>query len=297
MSSNPASPLRVWPGVLIVLLQWAALLIGNAFPGTPIQFYSMMGAPIVGTLLLLIWWVFLSRTRWRERGIGALIFITGVVAAFVLSHKTMLMALMIWGVPICCAAFVAAVALTRNGPEGRRRLATIGALAVVIITAMFFRGEGVRGSMAVDLAPRFSKTAEDRLLEQEALPRTGGAVAGDEAGLPETVAWPEFRGPRRDGVLPGVRIDEFSAESTPSEIWRRPIGPGWGSFSIWGDRLFTQEQRGEKELISCYRTTDGEPLWFHEDTARFEEPLAGPGPARRRRFIKGGSTPSAPPAC
>ena len=38
-------------------------------------------------------------------------------------------------------------------------------------------------------------------------------------------------------------------------MWRRPIGPGWSSFSVRGDRLYTQEQRGEDEIVACYRVS------------------------------------------
>jgi outer membrane protein assembly factor BamB len=45
-----------------------------------------------------------------------------------------------------------------------------------------------------------------------------------------------------------------------------------------GDLIFTQEQRGDDELVAAYRIRDGEPVWRHRDAARFYESNGGPGP-------------------
>jgi outer membrane protein assembly factor BamB len=110
---------------------------------------------------------------------------------------------------------------------------------------------------------------------------------GDEGAptLPPTVAstkqeadWSGFRGVNRDGVVHGVRIDTDWSQSPPVQLWTRAIGPGWSSFAVDGDLLYTQEQRGDDEIVAAYRVTTGEPVWRHRDGARFWESNGGAGP-------------------
>src|SRR5262249_30514574 len=121
------------------------------------------------------------------------------------------------------------------------------------------------------------------------VPATPAAVEkSPEPSTPSTtVDWPGFRGLHRDDIVAGVRIKTDWNASPPVAIWRRAVGPGWSSFAVHNGVLFTQEQRGPEEVVSCYSVTTGKPVWSHSDKARFWESNAGAGPRGTPTFYNG----------
>jgi outer membrane protein assembly factor BamB len=190
-----------------------------------------------------------------------------------------------------------------------RRASLVATIALASAAFTLVRTGGTSGSSPFDLHWRWTPTPEELLLAREpvALPRPPkgaalperrpaeptpapppnmkeaaatdkGPVPPPPATLETAAAWPGFRGAERDGVVRGVRVATDWAASPPVELWRRAIGPGWSSFAVQGDRLYTQEQRGDDELVSCYGVEAGEPVWRHGDPVRFWESNAGAGP-------------------
>src|SRR5690606_23604763 len=72
---------------------------------------------------------------------------------------------------------------------------------------------------------------------------------------------PEFLGPGRRPVFADVLLETDWKTHPPRELWRRPIGLGFGSFAVVGDFAVTQQQEGGDELVVCYEWRTGKPRW------------------------------------
>jgi outer membrane protein assembly factor BamB len=269
-------PLRLWPGIAAaVLLLLARFGVKLVVPGAH-GFFTGMTASFGCMLAVLLWWLFFSRAAWLER-LGALVLLgVASLATIKLSHESMWpAALATYALPIFFIVFVASVVATHRLPDARRRMALAATILVACGGWAFVRTDGVDGDHVFRFTWRWSKSAEERLL----------ARGSDEPTAPSTelapetgVAWPGFRGPARDGVVRGVTIATDWTESPPVALWRRPVGPGWSSFAVRNELVFTQEQRGDREVVACYDAATGEPVWRHENDVRFFESQGGPGP-------------------
>jgi outer membrane protein assembly factor BamB len=308
--------LRLWPGVVIVILQFL-VRFGLPLVGTEFTPYGVL-AGLAGGLAIVVWWLFFSRAPWLDRlgAVAVMILAMFTTSRFVhesIATGSMGMLLPVLATPILSLALVAWAAATRGLADRPRRAAMVATMLLACGSLVFIRTGGFTASFDNDLHWRWTKTPEERLLAQagdepiaptpatapsaapaptpapapaevpeERLP----AKAGDEpAALPltppaakEIVEWPGFRGRDRDGVIRGVRIETDWSASPPVELWRRLIGPGWSSFAVHGDLVYTQEQRGDDEVVSCYNLTTGEPVWRHRDAVRFWESNGGAGP-------------------
>ncbi len=100
----------------------------------------------------------------------------------------------------------------------------------------------------------------------------------DDTRLSQAAEVPQFFGPQRDGTVTGAKLSRDWSTRPPRELWRQPVGEGWSAFAVVGGLAFTQEQRGDDELVSCYHLFTGQLRWAHSDKARFSQWQSGDGP-------------------
>ena len=273
-------PVRVWPGLLIVALVAAAMIVpGLLWPRTPAHFVSLFAAPLVGAVAAVGWWTFAARVRGPFRWlVPALLFVPAVVVGAVW-YRGAEMAVAVYALPAVVTAWVLWLAVSWGAPGGVRRGGLVVAMLAVWAAVAMLRFDGADA----DLVPAFRwfwhPTEEERFAAER------GERAKPAPGAPEAQSvvvgpgdWPGFRGPARDGRVVGVTIDTDWAARPPELVWKHRVGPGWGSFAVVGGRAFTQEQRGTDEAVVCYAADTGAELWEHRTPGRFTEVIAGAGP-------------------
>jgi outer membrane protein assembly factor BamB len=307
------SPLRLWPGVTLVALQW--LIVCGVMLLAPDQTGVAIIVGIAAGLLVLLWWLFLSRASWVERFSAAALVVLAVVVVKPFIHQSIANGMMgfmrfVYGMPLMSLALVTWAAATRGRAATLRRR-SMAVLLLACLPLALVRTNGLSGSARSDFEWRWTPTAEERLLARgadespatitpprESAPKLPSSESGAKVqelrdSAPATteptsalverrvdgpVDWPGFRGPARDGVVRGVHVETDWVKTPPVALWRHPIGPGWSSFAVAGDVVYTQEQRGEEEVVSAYLLKTGAAVWRHRDRARFWESNAGPGP-------------------
>ena len=274
--------LRLWPAILIEVAYVVVAYGYKLFGSTNVQsFVGLAIVPLAAALLLVIWWLAASRAPVLDRLVGFVLYVAALTGV-VLSQKSNGPMLLAYALPAMTTGLVVLLVATYRLRWPMRRWVLVAFIVICGGTFAAMRVETIGGNLAPIVAWRWSLTPEER---SQALPR---AEAQGVAVLPAQLDpgdWPGFRGPARDGRLVGVR---FSTHWTkpPREIWRRKVGAAWSSFAAVGDYVFTQEQRGGEELVTCYRAATGEPVWVRQANARYKDTM-GLGPRATPAYAQG----------
>lgn len=119
---TPQKPLRLWPGVVAVALQWLVRFV------VPIVVPDAGGIAILGGLAgglaVAVWWLFFSRAPWFER-VGAIVLMAAALLATSrivhesIANGMMGMMLPILAIPVLSLALVASAAASRRLSSGR----------------------------------------------------------------------------------------------------------------------------------------------------------------------------------
>ena len=94
-------------------------------------------------------------------------------------------------------------------------------------------------------------------------------------GICQAVAddWPQWRGPKRDGVWreTGV-VEKFGAEQLPIQ-WRAEIGSGYSGPTVADGRVYITDRLTEPkqvERVHCFDTATGKPVWSYTYDCPYE---------------------------
>lgn len=284
-------PLRVWPALVLTAIIVLCRYVPPFIEGASSQYWFIpIFFPMMGSALILIWWLAASRATGREKGMGLLGIIVTLAVVIALSHPTMRGVLSSYlTLPLGMAGFALAAYVNRNQAPPRRLKGILLGMVLALSVSLLLRSGGVTGDYAFDLHPRWTQE-EGAGLWPAAKTATPAAPAGTAEAIDAAVAkagWPGFRGADRMGHASGPKVATDWKTTPPRLLWKKPVGAGWSSFAVAGEFAFTQEQRDAQEAVVCYELNTGKEVWAQSWAARFDDPMGGPGPRATPTLAEG----------
>jgi outer membrane protein assembly factor BamB len=103
-------------------------------------------------------------------------------------------------------------------------------------------------------------------------------LAGASVTIQALDDWPQWRGPRRDGVSAERGLLKAWPESGPPLAWKATgAGQGYSSFAVAGGRLYTLGAREDREHVIAFDVASGKRVWDAPHGQRFSNDR-GDGP-------------------
>ena len=100
-------------------------------------------------------------------------------------------------------------------------------------------------------------------------PPVDGLIASPEPG------WPQWRGPRRDGISNEKNLLPVWPQEGPKRIWRIDgLGAGWSSPIVTGERLYVTGDVGDDLVVFAFDLA-GKPIWRAENGKAWKGPYPG----------------------
>jgi outer membrane protein assembly factor BamB len=283
-----AKPPRYWPAVVMLAAYWTyAFTCRHLELSMGVLFLSRMVALLLLILSFSIWWLTNRRIPLGERWLTVAVTLAGAALAVPLTLSTLGPAVVVVGLLFVFTLGTVWLVASKKAASRVRRWGLWATILLVWGGCTLVRWNGLSGDQESDVHWRWERTAEELFLAEHS--RSTGGAADDSAAAVELTAgdWPEFRGPHRDGRIEerGLALDW---KTTPPRLaWKKRVGPSWSSVIVVGGRLYTQEQRGQAEVVVCYEAATGRELWAHEEAGRFTESVSGPGPRATPTFAQG----------
>ncbi len=274
-SSSDYKPLRIAIPILLLPMFFIAKKIPDWIEDGPSTIWMVSAfGPALISLVLIGWWVLLSRAHWKERVVGVLGIIGLLVVEQLFCHSSMRGPLLIvLTLPLTVFGFTVGAILFSKQLSFARSLLALCVAFLGIAYCLGAKTDGVRGDFTFSIIPRWKVDIEQSLANQTSEP-----TIAIPASVFEAAEWPMFRGLAQDGSQHGCQFDDNWSTNAPKELWRVDIGAGWSSFVVAGNYLFTQEQRGDNDCVMCYDAASGKTVWQYNLKSRFFEALGGLGP-------------------
>jgi len=97
-------------------------------------------------------------------------------------------------------------------------------------------------------------------------------AANVRAGAGSGEDWPQFLGPRANGTSTETSLLDRWPTNGPPLLWEKKIGTGYSAPSLRGDSLVLHHRMGDEEIIECFESATGKPIWRYAYPSHFIDP-------------------------
>src|SRR5205809_5711227 len=84
--------------------------------------------------------------------------------------------------------------------------------------------------------------------------------------------WPQFLGPRQNGISGETGLLEKWPTNGPPMLWDKAIGSGYGAPSVRGNLFVFHHRRANEEIVEALQAADGKPVWRYAYRSDFVDP-------------------------
>src|SRR5436190_18855818 len=89
--------------------------------------------------------------------------------------------------------------------------------------------------------------------------------------------WPQWRGPRRDGISTETNLLQTWPAGGPPRLWTSAgLGIGYSSVSISAGRIFTMGDRNDGQYVFALEEPTGKQIWATRVGGRHDDGYGGP---------------------
>jgi outer membrane protein assembly factor BamB len=106
--------------------------------------------------------------------------------------------------------------------------------------------------------------------------------------------WPQFLGPARNATSAETGLRTSWSAKGPPLLWQKDAGQGFSGPVVVGERLILFHRHGEREIVECLKTANGEGTWkfsypcaYEDDFGKGDGPRSTPLVADGRVFTLG----------
>jgi hypothetical protein len=277
---------------IAVSLYWAITIGSRNFDlPTSIGFFTFFGSSLLLFLAFSFGWLLRRRRGGFLRPDGFAVFVVGMTAtAFLIDKSLGGMNILLLVVPWVLTLWTVWLLVAAKASPSFRERGWWVTLVPAFAFFLMLRSDGLTLTSGWEFRWRWTPDGESKFLAERnsASPGAKSASIADAAPLVlQPGDWPGFRGPERDGVVRGQKINADWNKTPPRKLWRQRCGPAWSSLTVVGDNVYTQEQRDRDEVVVCYDASTGSERWVHADVVRFYDTQAGAGPRATPTFAGG----------